>query len=97
MKNLQFRQALSYGINRQNLIQVLGGPDLNIPLAQVLPATLVGGEEQSDPYPYDQAKAKQLIKDSGMEGATLKILYRNSSQGSTKVFATTQQASPRSV
>jgi peptide/nickel transport system substrate-binding protein len=92
MKDLKFRQAISYAINRQNLIQVLGGPELNTPLAQVLPDTIVGGEKQFDPYPFDLAKAKDLLKESGHEGASIKIVYRNSSQGSTKVFATTQQA-----
>jgi peptide/nickel transport system substrate-binding protein len=92
MKNLQFRQALSYAINRQNLVQVLGGKLLNQPLAQVLPSSIVGGEQQYDPYPFDLTKAKDLLKQSGMEGATIKILYRNASQGSTKTFATTQQA-----
>ena len=92
MKNLKFRQALSYGINRKNLIQVLGGPQLNTALANVLPTSIVGGEQGFDPYPYDLNKAKQLLQESGMAGATVKILYRNSSQGSVKVFSTTQQA-----
>ena len=91
LKDVAFRQALSTGINRANLIQVLGGPNLNTTLTNVLPADIVGGEQGFDPYPYDQAKAKQMIAASGHEGATVKILYRNASQGSTKVFQSVQQ------
>ncbi|MEO6879613.1 MAG: ABC transporter substrate-binding protein [Mycobacteriaceae bacterium] len=91
MKNLKFRQALEYGIDRKSLVQVLGGPAQNTPLSHVLPANIVGGEKNFDLYPYDLAKAKAMLQASGMAGATVKILYRNASQGSTKVFATTQQ------
>jgi len=91
MANVAFRQALSTSINRANLIQVLGGPTLNSPLTNVLPANIVGGEQPFDPYPYDAAKGKQMLSAAGGDGATIKILYRNASQGSTKVFQTVQQ------
>ena len=91
MKNLAFRQALSTSINRANLIQVLGGPTLNSTLTNVLPANIVGGEQGFDPYPYDAAKGKSMMSAAGGDGATIKILYRNASQGSTKVFQTVQQ------
>ncbi len=91
MKNVAFRQALSTSINRANLIQVLGGPALNSTLTNVLPANIVGGEQPFDPYPYDAAKGKSMLSAAGGDGATIKILYRNASQGSTKVFQTVQQ------
>jgi peptide/nickel transport system substrate-binding protein len=91
MKNVAFRQAISYAINRANLIQVLGGPTLNTPLSNVLPTTIVGGEQPFDPYPFDAAKSKELLAQSGVTAPTIKILYRNASQGSTKVFQTVQQ------
>ena len=91
MKNAAFRQALSTSINRANLIQVLGGPTLNNTLTNVLPANVVGGEQGFDPYPYDAAKGKQMLSAAGGDGATIKILYRNASQGSTKAFQTVQQ------
>jgi len=92
LANVKVRQALSYGINRSNIIQVLGGPKINPPLTHVLPADIVGGETNFDLYPYDAAKAKQLLSAAGFpNGFTLKLLYRNSSQGSTKAFQTIQQ------
>ncbi|NHA67271.1 ABC transporter substrate-binding protein [Phycicoccus flavus] len=86
------RQALSYAINRDDIIQVLGGKTLNTPLSHVLPSNVVGGEKNVDPYPYDPAKAKQLLAQAGYpNGLTLKMLYRNASEGSTKTFQTVQQ------
>jgi peptide/nickel transport system substrate-binding protein len=92
MQNLKVRQAISYALNRTNIIQVLGGPNLNDPLSHVLPSNIVGGEQNFDLYPYDAAKAKQMLADAGFpNGLTLKMLYRNSSEGSSKTFQTAQQ------
>jgi len=92
LANVKVRQALSYAINRANIIQVLGGQTLNEPLTQVLPSVILGGTPKYDLYPYDTAKAKQMLADAGFpNGFTLKFLYRNASQGSTKTFQTMQQ------
>src|SRR6478609_8636231 len=92
MQNVKVRQAIEYALNRTNLIQVLGGPNLNEALSHVLPSVIVGGEQNFDLYQYDAAKAKQMLSDAGFpNGLTVKMLYRNSSQGSSKVFQTAQQ------
>ncbi len=86
------RQALSYAMNRSNIIQVLGGPTVNPPLTHVLPSNVVGGAQSFDLYPYDQAKAKSMLASAGYpNGLTLKFLYRNASEGSSKAFQTIQQ------
>jgi peptide/nickel transport system substrate-binding protein len=91
MGKLAVRQALEYAINRDHLIQVLGGPQVNDPLTHVLPSDILGST-QSDLYPYDQAKAKSLLAQAGYpHGLTLKFLYRNTTEASQKSFQTIQQ------
>jgi peptide/nickel transport system substrate-binding protein len=90
MSNLKFRQALEYAIDRNAIIQVLGGPKVSPPLTHVLPSNLVGSKD-SDMYPYDPSKAKTLLSESGVSNPTVKILYRNASEGSSKTFQTVQQ------
>jgi peptide/nickel transport system substrate-binding protein len=92
LANVKVRQALSYAMNRNNVIQVLGGPKINPPLSHVLPPTILGGETNFDLYPYDVSKAKQLLTEAGFpNGFTLKFLYTSVSQARTKTFQTIQQ------
>lgn len=92
LANVKVRQALSEAMNRTNIIQVLGGPKLNEALSHVLPSNIIGGEKNFDLYPYDATKAKADLAAAGYpNGLTLKMLYRNSSQGSSKTFQTVQQ------
>jgi peptide/nickel transport system substrate-binding protein len=90
LANPQVRQAISYAINRDHIIQVLGGPTINPPLTHVLPDVILGSK-QIDPYPYNPEKAKQLLAAAGHPNLTLKFLYRNASEGSSKTFQTIQQ------
>ncbi len=90
LANPKVRQAISYAINRDHVLQVLGGPTLNPPLTHVLPDNILGSK-QIDPYPYDADKAKQLLAEAGYPNLTLKFLYRNASEGSSKAFQTIQQ------
>lgn len=90
---LKVRQALEYAINRDNIVQVLGGKELNKPLTRVIPDSLPAGQSGSfDLYKYDPAKAKQLLADAGYpKGIKIKLLYRPSSEGSRKSFETAKQ------
>jgi peptide/nickel transport system substrate-binding protein len=91
LSDVRVRQALEYAINRDHLIQVYGGPTQNPPLTHVLPSGITGSQD-ADPYPYDPDKAKQLLAAAGYsDGLSLKFLYRNSSEGNRKAFATLQQ------
>ncbi|MGW6276787.1 ABC transporter substrate-binding protein [Kribbella sp. NPDC055071] len=90
LANPKVRQALSYAINRDHILQVLGGQTLNPPLTHVLPDVIIGSK-QIDPYPYNPDKAKQLLAAAGYPHLTLKFLYRNATEGSSKAFQTIQQ------
>ncbi|MBW9208083.1 ABC transporter substrate-binding protein [Mumia sp. zg.B21] len=90
LSKVAVRQALSHAIDRSHLVQVLGGEKVNPPLTHVLPSTLLGSEE-FDLYPHDVTKAKQLLAQAGYpNGLTLTVLYRNKSEGQSKVFQTLQ-------
>jgi peptide/nickel transport system substrate-binding protein len=90
LQNAKVRQAISYAINRAHILQVIGGPTINPPLTHVLPDNIVGSK-QNDPYPNNVDKAKQLLQEAGFPHLTLKFLYRNASEGSSKAFQTIQQ------
>ena len=92
LADVAVRQALSYGMNRDNLLQALGGAEINPPLTHVLPRAISGGEQDFELYPFDQAKAKQMLADAGHgSGLTLKLLYPSSNQGLTRAFEVIQQ------
>jgi peptide/nickel transport system substrate-binding protein len=83
------RQAVEYAMNRNDLIRVLGGPAVSPPLSQILPPG-IDGYQKFDLYPHNMAKARSMLAAAGVHGGTVKILYRNASQGSTHVFLVTQ-------
>ncbi|MCW2665382.1 MAG: hbpA 3 [Frankiales bacterium] len=95
LSKLEVRQAINYAVNKKNIIQVLGGPELNAPLGQILTPAILG-YKQFDPYATpdsagDPAKAKQMLADAGFpNGLDLIYLYRN--RGKAPAIATTLQA-----
>ena len=86
------RQALSYGIERSQLIKTFGGPTTNLALTHILPPGIDGAQDLPsgyNPYPYDQAKAKAMLAAAGFTAShplQLKFLYRSDSQESTSGF-----------
>ena len=90
LKKPEVRQALSYAINRAHLIQVAGGPRLNVALSHVLPPE-IHGSQNFDLYPYDPNKAKQMLQAAGVSNLTLKFLYRPTSTTTSKMFQVLQQ------
>jgi peptide/nickel transport system substrate-binding protein len=63
--NLQARQAVNYAVNRNALVKLRGG--LGVPTENFLPPSYPQ-YKKVDPYPYNLAKAKQLVKSSGTKG-----------------------------
>jgi peptide/nickel transport system substrate-binding protein len=88
----EVRQALSYGLQRSQLVKVQGGPIAYPPITHVLPAGIDGAQElpaNYDPYPYNPDKAKSMLAAAGFTAShplQFKFLYRSDSQGSTAVF-----------
>jgi len=88
------RQALSYAINRANLIKDDGGPDVSPPLTHILPNGINGAQyvpKNYDPFPYNPAKAKAMLKAAGYpNGLNLTVLYNAESTIEPKMYQTLQ-------
>ena len=92
LQNVKVRQALSYGISRAHLTQVIN-PVINPPLTHILPdgvngtATVAKGY---NPYPYNPTKAKQLLAAAGVKSMNITMLYRPDSTVSTAIAQAAQ-------
>jgi len=86
LKQLTVRQAISYAINRSELVQDGGGPVISPALTHVLPSGVLGSQDFSM-YSYDPAKAKQLL--SGRE-LSLTMLYMSDNPIQVEMFQTLQ-------
>lgn len=75
--NPKLREAISHAINRDELVKYLyqGYAEVaNSPLPSFIP----GYDDKVQPYNYDPDKAKQMLKDLGMENLTIKMItYSN--------------------
>lgn len=88
LSKVAVRQALSYAINRNHLVQVIGGPAVSPPLTHVLPPGTNGSQfvpSGYNPYPYNPTKAKQMLAAAGAKNLSLTVLYRPASSASTNI------------
>ncbi len=86
LQNLAVRQAISYAINRSELVQDAGGPTISPAQTHVLPNGVVGSQN-FDLYPYNSAKAKTLL---GSRKLTLTMLYQSDSPIQSEMFQSIQ-------
>jgi len=92
LANVKVRQALSYGISRAHLTQVIN-PVVNPPLTHILPDGLAGSAsvgKSYNPYPYNPTKAKQLLAQAGVKNMNITILYTSDSSVRTAVAQAAQ-------
>jgi peptide/nickel transport system substrate-binding protein len=71
---LAVRQAVNYAIDRNALVRLYGG--LASPTENILPPTYPQFKKHNL-YPYDLAKAKQLIKSAGVTGTPVTVWGSN--------------------
>jgi len=76
------RQALQYCVNKRHIVQVSGGPLINVASNQILPPQITGYKE-IDPYSSagnegDPSKCKSMLAAAGYpNGLNLKLVYAN--------------------
>lgn len=88
--NLKVRQAINYAINRQALVKVAfsGYAD---PATGVVPPAIAYSQSYQ-PWPYDPAKARQLLKEAGYpNGFTTTLWSSHNHSTARKVLQFTQQ------
>jgi len=66
MDQLEVRQALAYGLNRQEVVDSFYA-GRGVVATQFMPPEVVGYADDVTTYEYDPAKAKQLLQDAGLE------------------------------
>jgi peptide/nickel transport system substrate-binding protein len=72
---LAVRQAVNYATNRQSLLKLEGGQGTIT--ENVIPPSFGTAYHKHNLYPYDPAKAKQLIQQAGVAGAHVTVWVLN--------------------
>ena len=65
--NKVFRQALNYAVDKQGITEAIFDGAAAVSACQVLSPNYFGFNPDLKPYPYDPAKAQQLLKSSGVD------------------------------
>lgn len=68
--NVKLRQAVNYAIDKQAIVDGLLGGHGAVSNCQIMTPAYFGYNADLKPYPYDPAKAKQLIAESGLASGT---------------------------
>ncbi len=72
---LAVRQAVNYAIDRGALVKIFGGQ--GTPTETVIPPSFGAAYHEPNLYPYNLAKAKQLVQQSGAAGVPVQIWTTN--------------------
>jgi len=74
LKDLRVRQALYYAINRKQLVKSQLPTGATV-ATQFIPSTVAGFNKSLQPYKYDPAKAKSLLKAAGKSNLKITFWY----------------------
>ncbi len=74
LNDVRVRKALSYAVNYEELVRVvlLGHGE---PMRGPLPKTMPGWDPNVPTYTYNPDKAVELLKEAGLTGKTIKLVY----------------------
>jgi peptide/nickel transport system substrate-binding protein len=74
LKDVKVRQALAYGINREQFVKSKLAEGSEV-ATEFVPKVISGYTDDVTKYAYDPEKAKSLLKEAGAENLTLKFYY----------------------
>jgi peptide/nickel transport system substrate-binding protein len=86
---LEVRQAVNYAIDKDAILQLAHGA--GVPANCIFPPDLPGYDASCDPYPRDVEKAKQLMKDAGLEAGFDTKFYTDTTDPDPQIGASIQQ------
>lgn len=72
-KNVKVRQALNYAVDKEALAKDLLGGYADPVNGQLAKEAVFGYNPDLEPYPYDPAKAKQLLQEAGVAGQSIDL------------------------
>ena len=70
----ELRQAMNYAIDKESLAEDLFNGYANVIDGQLIGPHVFGYNPDLDPYPFDQARARELVQQSGYDGRELALL-----------------------
>jgi peptide/nickel transport system substrate-binding protein len=77
LKDLRVRQALNMAFDRKSMIDALYGDMAEPVYGQTFRKSSTGWNPNIQDYPYDPARAKQLVQEAGAVGQSLELISRN--------------------
>jgi peptide/nickel transport system substrate-binding protein len=77
LKDLRVRQALNMSVDRKGIIDALYGPVAEPLNGMMVRKSSFGWNPNLKEYPYDPARAKQLMQEAGGVGQSIELISRN--------------------
>ncbi|HXZ80485.1 MAG TPA: ABC transporter substrate-binding protein [Terriglobales bacterium] len=99
LKDVRVRRALAYAIDRRPMIQYIWR-DLARPASSILPPESWAYDPQTEQYPFDPARARQLLDAAGyraVNGVRFHLAMKTSTEESTRLLAAVLQRQLRDV
>ncbi len=90
LANVAVRQAIAHAIDKANLQKVLG-EGRSTAATQIFPPAMPGHDPAFDPYPYDPAKAKELLAEAGFGDGFSTTLYTDTLDTSKAIVESVQR------
>jgi oligopeptide transport system substrate-binding protein len=88
LDNVKVRQAISWAINRDKIVKLLGGQAQS--LYQLWPPGMPGHQADKKWYGYDPAKAKTLLAEAGFPNGFSTMLYTDNVDPDPKIMGSIQ-------
>ena len=88
--NLDMRLAVNYAVDKALLVRDITNGRATI-MSQPIPPLIAGYNKSLQPYPYNPAKAKQLLKAAGYKGQPIYLIYPSQTQDRVRMAEMIQQ------